>query len=103
MNPTLASRLAHRLDVFSPPRSISSDGAHLFRFESDSTACFARSLRESHGTVELKIRADSHSTSLRFSPIRVGLPTSLSAKDDLSTIVVARHTYPESDNTSSSS
>lgn len=75
----LVSRLAH-LDVFSPPRSIAFDGARLFRPESDSVAGAARFLPVSRGTCELKIREGNHSIPLRFSPIRLGLPTSLCAE-----------------------
>src|SRR6185295_16349316 len=60
----LVSRLTYCLDVFSLPRSTSSDGVRLFHSESDSTACFAQFLQASRGASELKIREGSHSTSL---------------------------------------
>jgi len=76
----MVSRRAHRPEVISLPRLISSGGALLFLPESDSVSGVARFLPVSRGTWELKIREGSHSTSLLCSPIRLGRPISLCAK-----------------------
>ena len=68
----LVSRQTQGPDVISPPRSTSSDGVLLFLPEFESIAFFARFPQESSGIYALKIREGSRSTSLRYSPIRVG-------------------------------
>lgn len=94
-------RPAHRLDVTSPPRSIVFGSALVFRSVFGAAASFARFPQKSGGTCELQEAGQTRS--LRFSPIRLGLPTSLCSKAELHTTVVARHRHPELDDTCNSS